>query len=110
MHPVDAAQIDAALGGIGPSVVMRVDATNLAKVVLRHVGAKAVGRQNVGAFDDLHARCDGRNGCGLPADAKRTIAAGWVKTIKKLCAKFNRAAMTSRSDFHRRTLGMRLRS
>lgn len=70
VNALDAAQIDAILCGVRASLVMGVDTTGFAKIVLRRMGSPRVKRQVVGTFNYLHSAANGRHGSSLSARAE----------------------------------------
>lgn len=78
LDPVNTPQIDPAFIGVGPALMMGVDAAGFAKVMLRGLGAPGVETKVVRAFQDLErCRCCGDRS-GLSAGTERAGAAGRI--------------------------------
>ena len=67
---LDTAQIDAALAGVDPALMVGIDPARLAKVMLRCSRAPIVQAQVIRALCDLERGGRRRNGRGLPAGAE----------------------------------------
>ena len=111
--PVDTPQIDAALRGVGSTLVVHVDATDLAEVMFRRMAAPGVERQMLGSFGHLERAGERRHRRCRAAAAKGTGAAcGRGEPLWQGGGQGDAAAVTGRAmgagGHFRFTFGIRL--
>lgn len=98
IHAFQAADIVSVLVGIGPALVVRVDATDRAEKVLGSVRVELVQPQRILALDDMDTGERHRRNDGAFAPADRTVAAARVDDpVWKVEFKYHRATMARRS-------------
>lgn len=82
VYALNTAKVDTALARIGAALMVGVDATGFAEIMLCCVGVPAVKCEVIRAFQHLDRTGDGSDGSSLTACAERTIAAADILKAK----------------------------
>jgi hypothetical protein len=95
IYTLQTTDVEPILLGVGSTLVMRVDATDRAKIVLGGVRVELIRPEDICALDDSNTRQPNGRNDGTFASADRAVASSRVDdSIRKIEHKLHRATMT----------------